>query len=321
MARGQAGAARLGHLARRALLRLPDPGRAGQVLLRLARRADRLPREPQGATCARHAACDFAAFLARPDAEQLHFIGKDIIYFHALFWPAMLKFAGAPYKVPDNVHVNGFLTVNGDKMSKSRGTFISPRRYLDARPRTRNGCATTSPPSSTRGVEDLDFNLDDFLARVNSDLVGKYVNIASRAAPASSRGTSTAILATPAGPTTSARTALPSRSSSGEISARELRGARVRSRAARRDAHRRPPQRGVRRGAAVAAGQGPREARCVANDASQIAARRSAQLTVLLTPVLPSLAGRVARELFGMDRDFVWSDAGSRRRACVRSST
>ena len=74
---------------------------------------------------------DFAAFLADPGVEQIHFIGKDIIYFHTLFWPAMLEFAGAPYKVPDNVYVHGFITVSGEKMSKSRGTGISPDVYLD----------------------------------------------------------------------------------------------------------------------------------------------------------------------------------------------
>ena len=68
--------------------------------------------------------------LSRPDTEQIHFIGKDIIYFHTLFWPAMLHFAGTPYRVPDHVNVHGFMTVNGQKMSKSRGTGISPMDYL-----------------------------------------------------------------------------------------------------------------------------------------------------------------------------------------------
>jgi methionyl-tRNA synthetase len=123
----------------------------------------------------------FAQFLADPVTEQIHFIGKDIIYFHTLFWPAMLKFAGAPYKVPDNIHVHGFLTVLGAKMSKSRGTGIDPLRYL----------GIGMDPDWLRyyfgaklnaNVEDVDFNPQDFLARVNSDLVGKYVNIASRCA-------------------------------------------------------------------------------------------------------------------------------------------
>jgi methionyl-tRNA synthetase len=123
----------------------------------------------------------FEQFLTDPATEQIHFIGKDIIYFHTLFWPAMLKFAGAPYKVPDNIHVHGFLTVLGAKMSKSRGTGIDPLHYL----------GIGLDPDCLRyyiaaklnaNVEDVDFNPEDFLARVNSDLVGKYVNIASRCA-------------------------------------------------------------------------------------------------------------------------------------------
>ena len=123
----------------------------------------------------------FEQFLTDPVTEQIHFIGKDIIYFHTLFWPAMLKFAGTPYRVPDNIHVHGFLTVLGAKMSKSRGTGIDPLQYL----------SIGLDPDCLRyylaaklnaNVEDVDFNPADFLARVNSDLVGKYVNIASRCA-------------------------------------------------------------------------------------------------------------------------------------------
>src|SRR6185369_17166132 len=125
---------------------------------------------------------DFAAFLQSPDVDQYHFIGKDIVYFHTLFWPAMLKFAGTPYKVPDNVFVHGFLTALGEKMSKSRGTGISPELYLDLGLNAewlRYYIAT----KLNAKVEDIDFNPDDFVARVNSDLIGKYINIASRAAP------------------------------------------------------------------------------------------------------------------------------------------
>jgi methionyl-tRNA synthetase len=124
---------------------------------------------------------DFAAFLQDPATEQVHFIGKDIIYFHTLFWPAMLKFAGAPYKVPDHVYVHGFITVSGDKMSKSRGTGISPLRYLELGMNP-EWLRYYIAAKLNANVEDLDFNPDDFLARVNSDLVGKYVNIASRCA-------------------------------------------------------------------------------------------------------------------------------------------
>jgi methionyl-tRNA synthetase len=123
----------------------------------------------------------FEEFLEASDTEQMHFIGKDIIYFHTLFWPAMLKFAGAPYKVPEHVYAHGFITVSGEKMSKSRGTGISPLRYLDIgmNPEWLRYYIAAKLNSN---VEDIDFNPDDFIARVNSDLIGKYVNIASRAA-------------------------------------------------------------------------------------------------------------------------------------------
>ncbi|MEQ1579463.1 MAG: methionine--tRNA ligase [Steroidobacteraceae bacterium] len=124
---------------------------------------------------------DFEAFLNAPGTEQVHFIGKDIIYFHTLFWPAMLKFAGTPYKVPDNIHVHGFLTVSGEKMSKSRGTGISPLKYLELGMNP-EWLRYYIAAKLNAGVEDLDFNPDDFVARVNSDLVGKLVNIASRSA-------------------------------------------------------------------------------------------------------------------------------------------
>jgi methionyl-tRNA synthetase len=129
--------------------------------------------------CARKG-LDFDAFV-RPgrDSEMVHFIGKDIIYFHTLFWPAMLEFSG--YKPPDHVYVHGFITVSGDKMSKSRGTGISPLRYLELgmNPEWLRYYIAAKLNAS---VEDFDFNPEDFIARVNSDLVGKYVNIASRAA-------------------------------------------------------------------------------------------------------------------------------------------
>ncbi len=132
------------------------------------------------AHCARRG-IDFEALLRDPATEQIHFIGKDIIYFHTLFWPAMLKFAGPPFKVPDRVYVHGFITVSGEKMSKSRGTGIDPLRYLELgfNPEWLRYYIAAKLNSH---VEDIDFNAEDFVARVNSDLVGKYVNIASRAA-------------------------------------------------------------------------------------------------------------------------------------------
>jgi methionyl-tRNA synthetase len=124
---------------------------------------------------------DWKAFLRDPQVDQYHFIGKDIIYFHTLFWPAILEFAGAPYRTPTNVFVHGFLTALGEKMSKSRGTGISPDYYLDLSLNSEWLRYYIAAKLNDR-VEDIDFNPDDFIARVNSDLIGKYVNIAARAA-------------------------------------------------------------------------------------------------------------------------------------------
>jgi methionyl-tRNA synthetase len=123
---------------------------------------------------------DYAAYMAQPDLEQYHFIGKDIVTFHTLFWPAMLHFSGR--KAPDKVFVHGFLTVNnGEKMSKSRGTGLDPLKYLSLGMNPEWLRYYLAAKLSARN-EDIDFNADDFMARVNSDLVGKFVNIASRAA-------------------------------------------------------------------------------------------------------------------------------------------
>jgi methionyl-tRNA synthetase len=130
--------------------------------------------------CARKG-ISFAGMLTDPRTEQIHFIGKDIIYFHTLFWPAMLKFAGSPYKVPDNVYVHGFIGVSGEKMSKSRGTGLSPMRYLDVGMNA-EWLRYYIAAKLNANVEDFDFTAEDFVARVNSDLIGKYINIASRAA-------------------------------------------------------------------------------------------------------------------------------------------
>ena len=122
---------------------------------------------------------DFDAYLRDPKLEQVHFIGKDIVYFHTLFWPAMLHFSGR--KTPDHIFVHGFITVGGDKMSKSRGTGISPLRYLELG-LDAEWLRYYIAAKLNAKVEDVEFNPDDFLARVNADLVGKYINIASRAA-------------------------------------------------------------------------------------------------------------------------------------------
>jgi methionyl-tRNA synthetase len=129
--------------------------------------------------CSKRPELDFDAFWGKDStAELYHFIGKDIVNFHALFWPAMLE--GAGYRKPTALNVHGYLTVNGQKMSKSRGTFIKARTYLDhLNPEYLRYYYASK---LGRGVDDLDLNLEDFVQKVNSDLVGKVVNIASRCA-------------------------------------------------------------------------------------------------------------------------------------------
>ncbi|MFN7197689.1 MAG: methionine--tRNA ligase, partial [Hylemonella sp.] len=122
---------------------------------------------------------DYEQYINDPAVEQYHFIGKDITYFHTLFWPAMLHFSGR--KTPTNVFVHGFITVSGEKMSKSRGTGIDPLKYLQIGMNPEWLRYYLAAKLNSR-VEDVDFNPDDFVARVNADLIGKYVNIASRAA-------------------------------------------------------------------------------------------------------------------------------------------
>ena len=123
---------------------------------------------------------DFDEYWNKDSSTELyHFIGKDILYFHALFWPATLEFSG--YRTPTQIFAHGFLTVNGEKMSKSRGTFITARSYLEhiKNPEYLRYYYAAKLNST---MEDIDLSLDDFVARVNSDLVGKYINIASRTA-------------------------------------------------------------------------------------------------------------------------------------------
>ena len=131
------------------------------------------------ALCEREGLDFEAEFAPGSQAELHHFLGKDIINFHGLFWPAVLK--GAGMRVPTRLHVNGYLTVDGAKMSKSRGTFIMARTYLDSGLHP-EALRYYFAAKSAGGVDDLDLNLSDFVTRVNSDLVGKFVNLASRCA-------------------------------------------------------------------------------------------------------------------------------------------
>jgi len=236
------------------------------------------------------------------ESEQIHFIGKDIIYFHTLFWPAMLHFAGAPYKVPDHVYVHGFIGVSGEKMSKSRGTGISPLRYLDVGMNP-EWLRYYIAAKLNANVEDLDFNPDDFLARVNSDLVGKYVNIASRAAGFVSKQFGGRLY---------------------DFGDRASPGWKL----------------VLSEGTAIAEGYEAREFGKVVRDVMALADRVNQRfdeakpwdlakdparrddlhqtcsdallaffaLTVYLAPILPATARRVARELFGLDRDLSFED-------------
>ncbi|MCY1504219.1 Methionine--tRNA ligase [compost metagenome] len=147
--------------------------------------------------CARRPELDFDAFWNKDSkAELYHFIGKDIVNFHALFWPAMLE--GAGYRKPTALNVHGYLTVNGQKMSKSRGTFIKARTYLDHLSPEYLRYYYASKLS--RSVDDLDLNLEDFVQKVNSDLVGKVVNIASRCAGFIHKGNAGKLVAENAAP-------------------------------------------------------------------------------------------------------------------------
>ncbi len=245
----------------------------------------------------------FEQILADPETIQIHFIGKDIVYFHTLFWPAMLKFAGTPYKVPDNVYVHGFLTALGEKMSKSRGTGISPDFYLDLGLNSewlRYYIATKLNDK----VEDIDFNPDDFVARVNSDLIGKYVNIASRAAKFITEqfdgvvSLTTAEVETLRGDFSSNSHDIADRYSSRQYSqvVRDAMSAADRINEAFDQAK------------PWALAKDP-ERRTELQSICSRALFGFKYLTVILAPILPELASQVARQLFGLDRDFMWADA------------
>jgi methionyl-tRNA synthetase len=237
------------------------------------------------------------------DVEQVHFIGKDIIYFHTLFWPAMLHFAGR--KVPDQVNVHGFITVSGEKMSKSRGTGIDPLKYLKLGMNAEWFRYYVAVKLNGR-VEDIDFNPDDFVARVNSDLIGKYVNIASRAASFLVRGFEGRL----------AETADPSGAPSGSHAAALAVAEDIAAAWDQREYGK--ALREVMRVADFAnehfdkhkpweLAKDPAQSGLLQEVCSDVL-RCFRVLTIYLAPVLPATAERVARELFGMERTFAWSD-------------
>jgi methionyl-tRNA synthetase len=245
----------------------------------------------------------FAEFLAAPDTEQVHFIGKDIIYFHTLFWPAMLKFAGPPYKVPDHVYAHGFITVSGEKMSKSRGTGISPLRYLDIGMNP-EWLRYYIAAKLNANVEDLDFNPDDFMARVNSDLIGKFVNIGSRAAPFITKHFDGRLAFGADAAAFAADAAALAASVADHYESREF-GKAMREIMAHAD--RINHDFDARQPWVLAKDPGRR---ALLQETCSRALAGFKLLCVLLAPVLPGVAGRVARDLFGLDRPFAWDDAG-----------
>ena len=250
---------------------------------------------------------DFDALIdPSSTTEQVHFIGKDIVYFHALFWPATLKFSGR--KVPDQLNVHGFITVSGEKMSKSRGTGISPLRYLELGMNAEWMRYYIAAKLNAR-VEDIDFNPDDFVARVNSDLVGKYVNIASRAANFISKYFDGELGYSGDAAKLSDHWQNATNAIQADIEAREF-GRAIREIMAHAD----------QINQAFDAAQPWLIAKTLAQaDAAQREALQHIcssalagfkALSVMLSPILPVLSLRVATELFGLTRSFVWSDAG-----------
>jgi methionyl-tRNA synthetase len=249
---------------------------------------------------------DFGA-IVKPgsDTEMVHFIGKDIIYFHTLFWPAMLEFSGH-YKTPDQVNVHGFIGVSGEKMSKSRGTGIDPLRYLDIGMNP-EWLRYYIAAKLNANVEDLDFNPEDFMARVNSDLVGKYVNIASRAAGFISKTFDGKLYKFPAGRINSQfswAVALGSEDMVAEAYETREFGKVIRE---------------VMRIADIANQRfdqhKPWELAKGADEQLEELHRTCTEaldtffiLTVYLAPILPVIASTVARELFGLDRKLTFED-------------
>jgi methionyl-tRNA synthetase len=235
--------------------------------------------------------------------EMMHFIGKDILYFHALFWPAMLHFAG--YREPTKVFAHGFLTVDGQKMSKSRGTFITAESYLQQglNPEWLRYYYAAKLNST---MEDIDLSLDDFVARVNSDLIGKYVNIASRCAGFIAKQFDGKLSE--------------SEKTMAELN-RNLQAVRGVAFLVQEAFDAREYGKAIReimkavdtvniyvdemRPWVLAKDPSKRE---LLHEVCTRALFAFKTLTILLTPILPSTARRVAMELFGMDREFVWSD-------------
>ncbi len=249
----------------------------------------------------------FDAFTA-PDSsvEQYHFIGKDILYFHTLFWPAMLKFSG--FRTPTNVFAHGFLTVDGAKMSKSRGTFITAQSYLDQKLNP-EWLRYYFAAKLNGTMEDLDLNLSDFIARINSDLVGKYVNIASRSAGFITKRFNGALdaeaLADQQHPMHQAiMKAAPEIAAAyeGRDTARVVREATALMDLINGFVDSEKPWEIAKQAQENPALMPKLHQVCTH------ALRAFSQLTILLGPILPLTAERVSREVFGLEKPLAWPD-------------
>jgi len=242
---------------------------------------------------------DFNEFWnADSQTELYHFIGKDILYFHALFWPAMLQHAG--YRTPTKLFAHGFLTVNGEKMSKSRGTFITADSYL--KQGLNPEYLRYYYASKLNGtMEDIDLNLEDFVAKVNSDLVGKYINIASRCAGFINKYFDGKLAFKDAQPLLDGAIAS-GQTVAASFEARDY-GRAVREIMAFADR--------INGEIALAAPwtlAKDETKRTELHDICSRALHGFYVLSILLRPVLPALTSRIATELFDLERDFLWSD-------------
>ena len=250
---------------------------------------------------------DFETLLdPQGTTEQIHFIGKDIVYFHALFWPATLKFSGR--KTPDQLNVHGFITVSGEKMSKSRGTGISPLRYLEIGMNAEWMRYYIAAKLNAR-VEDIDFNPDDFIARVNSDLVGKYINIASRAANFISKYFEGQLAYPDDAALLESIWAQAADRIRLDLEAREF-GRAIREIMAHADQINQAFDAAQPWLIAKTLASAEPAQRAALQHICSTALAGFKALSVMLAPILPALAQRVATDLFGLTRSFVWADAG-----------
>ena len=239
------------------------------------------------------------------DAELYHFIGKDILYFHALFWPAMLQHAG--FRTPTKLFAHGFLTVNGEKMSKSRGTFITARSYVDHIKNTEY-LRYYYAAKLNGTMEDIDLNLEDFVAKVNSDLIGKYINIASRCAGFIAKFFDGKLAFSDSAQSPVHSRALLDRADANGLAVANSFESRDYARALRVIMTMADTINGVIADSAPWILAKDESKRAELQIVCSYALHGFYVLSILLTPVLPALTSRVARELFGMDRDFIWND-------------